>query len=41
VARHCVARRALEWEPEVEAGESAEDAELPEGWVLHPPHGAL
>ena len=35
VARHCVAVRVAEWEPEAEE-EYAE--ELPAGWVLHPPH---
>ena len=35
VARHCVAVRVAEWEPEAEE-EFAE--ELPAGWVLHPPH---
>ena len=34
VARHCVARRVAEWEPE--AVEVEDD--LPAGWVLHPPH---
>jgi hypothetical protein len=40
VARHCVARRVACWEPEPEPVEepAQEDAAVPGGWVLHPPH---
>jgi O-antigen ligase len=34
VARHCVALREANWEPEAEP----EPEPLPAGWVLHPPH---
>jgi O-antigen ligase len=37
IARHCVARRVANWEPEPEPQE--EEAELPPGWVAHGPHG--
>ena len=36
IARHCVARRVANWEPEPVA---EEEAELPAGWVAHGPHG--
>lgn len=39
IARHCVARRLANWEPEPEAEEEEPEAELPPGWVLHGPHG--
>jgi O-antigen ligase len=40
IARHCVARRVAEWEPEAEAEYADEPAAdpVPAGWVLHPPH---
>jgi hypothetical protein len=38
IARHCAERRIANWEPEYEVEEESE-AELPPGWVLHPPHG--
>jgi O-antigen ligase len=41
VARHCVARRLTAWEPATESAEDEEapaEAELPPGWILHPPH---
>ncbi len=39
IARHCVTVRETEWEPVAEP--LAEEATLPEGWVLHPPHGSM
>lgn len=36
IARHCVARRLANWEPEAEEPEA--EPELPPGWVAHPPH---
>ena len=39
IARHCADVRVANWEPEPEPQpEFEEDAELPPGWVLHPPH---
>jgi O-antigen ligase len=39
VARHCVARRVAEWEPEAESIDDEWASEpVPDGWVLHPPH---
>lgn len=35
IARHCVALRVANWEPEAEP---AEEPDLPPGWVAHPPH---
>ena len=35
VARHCVAVRVAEWEPEAEF---EEEPAMPAGWILHPPH---
>jgi O-antigen ligase len=37
VARHCVARRVGAWEAEPEF----EEATVPDGWVMHPPHIAF
>ncbi|MBM3982307.1 MAG: O-antigen ligase family protein [Planctomycetes bacterium] len=36
IARHCVARRVANWEPEPEP--LYEEPELPPGWVAHGPH---
>jgi O-antigen ligase len=36
IARHCVAQRLANWEPEPVA--ESEEAELPPGWVAHGPH---
>ena len=38
IARHCVARRLANWEPEPEPEPDAEEAEVPPGWVVHGPH---
>jgi hypothetical protein len=35
IARHCIAQRAAEYEPEPVA---EEEEELPPGWVAHGPH---
>jgi O-antigen ligase len=41
IARHCIARRVAEWEPEAAEDAEAGDAEeAPEGWTAHPPHAA-
>jgi O-antigen ligase len=38
IARHCLARRLAEWEPEPEAVVDDEPLELPPGWIVHAPH---
>ena len=42
IARHCVARRVAAWEPEAEASADeewvADHDEMPDGWIVHPPH---
>jgi O-antigen ligase len=43
IARHCIAHRVEEWEPESEAEAEAEEdpeaeVDLPPGWVLHGSH---
>ncbi len=38
IARHCVAYRVANWEPEPELV-TEDEAELPPGWVTHGPHG--
>jgi hypothetical protein len=39
IARHCAEVRVANWEPVPEPEpEIEEEAELPPGWVLHPPH---
>lgn len=37
IARHCVAQRLANWEPEPEP-ETTEESELPPGWIAHGPH---
>jgi hypothetical protein len=41
IARHCVARRLANWEPEPEPEPESEETggEIPPGWVVHGPHG--
>jgi O-antigen ligase len=39
IARRCVTVRETEWEPVAE--QPAEEESLPEGWVMHPPHGSM
>jgi O-antigen ligase len=40
IARHCVARRLANWDPEAEADANAEaeEVELPPGWIVHGSH---
>src|SRR5206468_3854403 len=38
IARHCVARRLANYEPEPEPVAEGEEAELPPGWAAHGPH---